>query len=133
MAIRHFSLLLLLLVLATDKLFSQYEISRQQFNYTIYKWDASTKKAGDSVGVLPADTVIYPASREYENVGFTSVWVFTYNDQLVCLYDKGVQSEYKSSYERTGTSSGSGHIYQTGPRGGQYYINSKGNKVYKKK
>lgn len=25
------------------------------------------------------------------------------------------------------------HIYQTGPRGGQYYINSNGNKTYKKK
>lgn len=26
-----------------------------------------------------------------------------------------------------------GQIWHTGPRGGQYYINSKGNKVYKKK
>lgn len=27
----------------------------------------------------------------------------------------------------------SGHVWHTGPRGGQYYINSKGNKVYRKR
>lgn len=35
-----------------------------------------------------------------------------------------------SSY--SGYSSGS-HVWHTGPRGGQYYINSKGNKVYRKR
>jgi len=43
--------------------------------------------------------------------------------------------EYKSS--SGGSSGGSynsgGHSYQTGPRGGQYYINSHGNKTYKKR
>jgi hypothetical protein len=33
----------------------------------------------------------------------------------------------------TSSSSNTNHNYHTGPRGGQYYINSKGNKVYKKK
>lgn len=41
----------------------------------------------------------------------------------------------KSFYRSSGYASGSssGRVIQTGPRGGQYYINSSGNKVYVKK
>jgi colicin import membrane protein len=65
-----------------------------------------------------------------------------------CSRTADVGSEYcwqhKKTYEpnsttptkssgTSGGSSGSGHEIQTGPRGGKYYINSKGNKVYIKK
>ncbi len=38
-----------------------------------------------------------------------------------------------SSYSRSSYSSSSGRTIYTGPRGGRYYINSKGNKVYIKR
>lgn len=38
-----------------------------------------------------------------------------------------------SSTFRPSTSTGTGRVIQTGPRGGQYYINGSGNKVYVKK
>lgn len=43
-----------------------------------------------------------------------------------CWQHQNYESKNKSEYS-------SGHTWHTGPRGGQYYINSKGNKVYKKK
>lgn len=43
-----------------------------------------------------------------------------------CWQHQTSESKPKSSYN-------SGHVWQTGPRGGQYYINSKGNKVYKRR
>lgn len=40
--------------------------------------------------------------------------------------------EKLNSTSTTSTSYDSGRVWYTGPRGGQYYINSKGNKVYRK-
>ena len=43
--------------------------------------------------------------------------------------------QHQNYQSKTSSSSyyNSGHIWHTGPRGGQYYINSKGNKVYRKR
>lgn len=44
-----------------------------------------------------------------------------------------VKSSGTSSGSSSGTSTGSGRTIQTGPRGGQYYINKNGNKTYIKR
>ena len=43
-----------------------------------------------------------------------------------CWQHQSYESKPESNYT-------SGRVWHTGPRGGQYYINSKGNKVYKKR
>ena len=45
----------------------------------------------------------------------------------------GSKSTVKSSGSSSGSSTGSGRTIQTGPRGGQYYINKNGNKTYIKR
>lgn len=50
----------------------------------------------------------------------------TQSGSAYCWQHQNYESKNKSGYR-------SGHTWHTGPRGGQYYINSKGNKVYKKK
>lgn len=42
----------------------------------------------------------------------------------------GTSGSRAKDYSTGAYNYGSGHIIQTGPRGGQYYINSKGNKTY---
>lgn len=41
--------------------------------------------------------------------------------------------QHKQSSSSSSSSYNSGHVWHTGPRGGQYYINSNGKKVYRKK
>lgn len=60
------------------------------------------------------------------------------NNREFYKYDYSKYKPYKIYYTKKSTSipSTSGSlpkIMHTGPRGGQYYINSKGNKVYKKR
>ena len=42
----------------------------------------------------------------------------------------GTSGSRAKDYSKGAYNYGSGHTIQTGPRGGQYYINSKGNKTY---
>lgn len=41
--------------------------------------------------------------------------------------------QHKQSSSSSSSSYNSGHVWHTGPRGGQYYINNNGKKVYRKK
>jgi hypothetical protein len=74
-----------------------------------------------------------------EQIGYLSFIAIDLNNDLRKFMDsKSGRNITSSKATSTIPSSGNGNnnetkTYNTGPRGGQYYINSKGNKVYKKK
>lgn len=81
------------------------------------------------------DTIIYTARLNHIHFGKPQT-----HSYLIKIADKeyfvdGENVKVIESYDSDNPSSagGSSYDYKTGKRGGQYYINSKGNKTYKKK
>ena len=74
-----------------------------------------------------ADKIHYKTKAKTDELGNTrEVYQSDYSKH------KPYKRYYKKSFSIPNTSSSS-HVMHTGPRGGRYYINSKGKKVYKKR
>ena len=82
------------------------------------------------------DSVIINQDNIYYRITYNGGKYYISKTQTMSLYEYYHPESRASHIEKSTSSpssSSSTHTYQTGPRGGQYYINSKGNKVYKKK
>ena len=73
-------------------------------------------------------------ARYGNNVGMLTTSDFIVDAELWPTASATPHSTDNDSTSSTiGSSTGSGHMLQTGPRGGQYYINANGNKTYVKR
>jgi hypothetical protein len=111
-------------VVIVDTLDNSITIARPDFGDTVYVVGSVTKLGWTSAKYL---------ARYHNEIGMV-----TASDGLVDMgiWDYVLREHVSDSVRTatsTGSSAGSGHDIQTGPRGGKYYINSNGNKTYVKK
>lgn len=102
-------------------------------------------ESGDSVYILKGDVNDYVMIRRHNSieVGYIHQIFFTSDRKATEIINKSARNKLtyaplsssasKPKRKASPSSSGSSSkTIQTGPRGGRYYINSKGNKVYVK-
>lgn len=110
------------------------------FVYAIYlgsTGESASQQAvvSDTTAVLPVDSiqtepVAVPAQKEEVSVKQEPVEENTKNSEKPSSAKKKKKSTSRKSQTVSHTETYNGHTVYTGPRGGKYYYNSNGNKVY---
>lgn len=101
-------------------------------------------KSMDTLGVLKAGDTVLVWEKSYSSTRRKLQYMVQYKGasievpyvSLMTTADYAYKLREQAAKEPStsgNSSSGSGHTWQTGKRGGQYYINKNGNKTYKKK